>query len=151
MTVIANTWVIAISHFSNQKRHIDNYVLSFYWLLLFLVFIFSSVWDSYLCVICVIIGFSVQDDKQEVNSLIFRMVTWCKQYKTLPWICTSPLDINRWLGSALNDKKHGRWRSWYSGLRLRLDIHTMSRVPKPHVANHGNEWHCEDGDLNDRQ
>lgn len=120
-----------------EAYDIDNYILSFYWLLLFLVFIFSSVWDSYLCVICVIIGFSVQDDKQEVNSLIFRMVTWCKQYKTLPWICTSPLDINRWLGSALNDKKHGRWRSWYSGLRLRLDIHTMSRVPKPHVANHG--------------
>lgn len=45
---------------------------------------FICIRDSYLCVICVIIGFSVQDDKQEVNSLIFRMVTWCKQYKTLP-------------------------------------------------------------------
>lgn len=38
---------------------IDNYVLLFYWLFLFLVFIFLFVWDLYLCVICVIIGFLV--------------------------------------------------------------------------------------------
>lgn len=88
---------------SEEAYDIDNYVV-----ILLTAFVssfhFFICMGFILCVICVIIGFSVQDDKQEVNSLIFRMVTWCKQYKTLPWICTSPLDINRWLGSALNDK-----------------------------------------------
>lgn len=51
-----------------------------------------------LVVVLYIIGCSVQGDKQEVNSLIFGMVIYCKQYKTLPLTCSSVLDISCWLG-----------------------------------------------------
>lgn len=51
-----------------------------------------------LVVVLYIIDCSVQDDKQEVNSLIFGMVIYCKQYKTLPLTCSSVLDISCWLG-----------------------------------------------------
>lgn len=53
------------------------------------------------------------------------------------------------MGLVLNDKKYGGWCSWYSGFRLRFDIDIMLRVLKLYVVNYGNEWYCEDGDLND--